>query len=80
MKGKLLAVLSLAAPFRVDLAARLLEPGHLAGVGLAAWGGVGMPEAVRSLAALDAALATPAVPGGSPKRVEELPGPFAWAF
>jgi hypothetical protein len=77
MKGKLLAVLSLAAPLRVDLASRLLAEGKLAGVGLADWGGVGLPGAVRSLGALDAALAAS---GGSPRRVEDLPGPFAWTF
>ena len=80
MKGKLLAILSLGAPLRVDLAARLLADGNLAGVGLAAWGGVGLPRAVQSIGALDAALAAPVAPGGSPKRVEDLPGPFAWTF
>jgi hypothetical protein len=80
MKGKLLAVLSLASPLRVDLAARLLESGNLAGVGLADWGGVSLPGAVRSLGALDAALAAPAGAGAAPTRVEDLPGPFAWTF
>ena len=80
LKGKLLAVLSLAAPLRADLAVRLITEGNVAGVGLAAWGGVGLPRAVQSIGALDAALAASAAAGGSPKRVEELPGPFAWAF
>ncbi|MCU0225158.1 MAG: hypothetical protein MUF27_14065 [Acidobacteria bacterium] len=80
MKGKLLAVLSLASPLRVDLATRLLESGNLAGVGLADWGGVSLPGAVRSLGALDAALAAPAGAGAAPKRIEDLPGPFAWTF
>jgi len=35
---------------------------------------------VRSLGALDAALAVPAGAGAAPKRIEDLPGPFAWTF
>jgi hypothetical protein len=80
MKGKLLAILSLVAPLRVDLAARLLAEGKLTGVGVAEWGGVGLPAAVRSLGELDAALAAPVAPAGAGKRVEDLPGPFAWTF
>jgi hypothetical protein len=81
LKGKLLAILSLAAPLRVDLASRLLEPGQVAGVGLAAWGGVGLPGAIRSLGALDTALSSATAPGGATKRrIEDLPGPFAWTF
>jgi hypothetical protein len=80
LKGKLLAILSLGAPLRADFASRLLAEGNLAGVGLAAWGGVGLPRAVQSLGALDAALAAPPPAGGPAKRVEDLAGPFSWTF
>ncbi len=80
LKGRLLAVLSLAAPLRPDLAARLLGEGNLAGVGLVAWGGVGLPGAVDAIRALDGALAAARATPATPRRVEELAGPFTWFF
>ena len=76
MRGRLLAAWCLAGPVREDLPRRLLEPGILAGVGLAEDSLLARREAEATLAALALHLAEP----GAHPRPERLGGPFLWYY
>jgi hypothetical protein len=76
MKGKLLAVYSLAGPVRLDLPASLLAEGNLAGVGVAEASPGGVAGIARELA--DFAGALDEARGGV--GVERLPNPFVWFY
>ena len=75
LKGRLLAVWSLAGPLRSDLPARLVGSGGLSGIG------VGDP-AYASRRRVDAELRTLSASFGEEPavRVERRPGPFLWFF
>jgi hypothetical protein len=77
MKGRLLGVWSLAGPVREDFPALILDGGNLAGLGVGSSGPVGLPGVPAEVGRLGAALAAP---GGTDRRVEDLPAPLLWFF
>jgi len=75
MRGKLLAVLSLAGSVRRDLPGSLLAEGKLAGIGVAEASAVGRARAVEDVRSYARALTS-----NRERRVEAVAGPFLWYF
>jgi len=77
LRGRLLAVYSLAGPLRPDLPAHLMAEGRLAGLGVAEALPVGLPRLMERVLEFGRRLGSTS---GRELRIEDVPGPFVWFF